>query len=94
MFDHVQPNPDDTRVLGKTGAAKRSNRDILVEVYQALSEKGYDPVRQIAYYLVTGEPVYITTHKDARSLASRLERDEVIEELIRFYLSHSHSRDS
>lgn len=89
MHDQPQPSADDTRVLGTSGAAKRSNRDILLEVYQALGEKGYDPVRQIAYYLVTGEPVYITTHRDARSLASRLERDEVIEELIRFYLSHS-----
>lgn len=89
MAEAVQPNADDTRVLGKSGPAKRSNREILKEIFLALSEKGYDPVRQIAYYLVTGEPVYITTHRDARTLAARLERDEVIEELVRFYLAHA-----
>ncbi|MBE3591200.1 MAG: IreB family regulatory phosphoprotein [Firmicutes bacterium] len=88
MVEEGRFNPDETRVLGRSAADGRSNREILLEVYEALKEKGYDPIRQIAYYLVTGEPVYITAHRNARSLAARLERDEVIEELVAFYLQH------
>ncbi len=62
-------------------------REILEHVYRALQEKGYDPPRQIAYYLITGEPAYITAHLGARSLIAKLDRDEVIEELVRHYLT-------
>ncbi len=79
---------DETRVLrGKVGEAGLSPREVIFEVFAALQEKGYDPVRQIAYYLLTGEPAYITAHRNARSLITRLERDEVLEELVRHYLS-------
>ncbi|MDI3316358.1 MAG: IreB family regulatory phosphoprotein [Bacillota bacterium] len=59
---------------------------ILAEVYRALQEKGYDPIRQLAFYLLTGEPAYITAHRGARSLATKLERDEVLQFLLRHYL--------
>ncbi|MDI3299257.1 MAG: IreB family regulatory phosphoprotein [Bacillota bacterium] len=59
---------------------------ILAEVYQALQEKGYDPIRQLAFYLLTGEPAYITAHRGARSLVTKLERDEVLQFLLRHYL--------
>lgn len=81
---------DETRVLrGKAGEGGMSPRQVILEVFAALQEKGYDPVRQIAYYLLTGEPAYITGHRNARSLITRLERDEVLEELVRHYLSTS-----
>ncbi|HEX6989748.1 MAG TPA: IreB family regulatory phosphoprotein [Bacillota bacterium] len=80
---------DRTRILGDRAAGRgpASAREALAAIYQALGEKGYDPVRQIAHFLLTGEPTYITAHKDARSLAQRLERDEIIEELLRAYLA-------
>lgn len=81
-----------TRVLqGRASVQPRSEyRAILQEIYQALQEKGYDPIRQLAHFLLTGEPAYITAHRGARALAHRLERDEVIEELLRYYL---HGKD-
>ena len=61
-------------------------RDILLGVYAALREKGYNPVSQIVGYILSGDPTYITSHKSARSLISRLERDELLEEMVCFYL--------
>lgn len=77
-----------TRELGPASQFMLSPEDRLrlYEVYQALTEKGYSPVRQIAHYLLTGEPAYITTHRNARGLISRLEREEVLEEMVRHYL--------
>jgi uncharacterized protein (UPF0297 family) len=61
-------------------------RDILLGGYAALKEKGYNPVSQIVGYILSGDPTYITSHKSARSLISRLERDELLEEMVCFYL--------
>lgn len=59
---------------------------VLAQVYFALQEKGYNPIGQIVGYLMSGDPTYITSHGDARNLITRLERDEILEELIDFYL--------
>ena len=64
-------------------------RDILLGVYAALKEKGYNPVSQIVGYILSGDPTYITSHKSARSLVSRLERDELLEEMVCFYLENN-----
>jgi len=64
-------------------------RTILLQVYEALEEKGYNPINQIVGYLLSGDPAYITNYKNARNLVRRLERDELLEELVRFYLQHS-----
>ncbi|NLJ33488.1 MAG: IreB family regulatory phosphoprotein [Firmicutes bacterium] len=61
-------------------------RNILLQVYEALEEKGYNPINQIVGYFLSGDPAYITSHKNARNLIRRLERDELLEELVRFYL--------
>lgn len=61
-------------------------RLILREVCKALGEKGYDPLDQIVGYLLSGDPAYVTNHKNARVLIRRLERDQILEELVRFYL--------
>jgi uncharacterized protein (UPF0297 family) len=58
----------------------------LATVYQALVEKGYDPVDQIVGYLLSGDPSYITSHDDARGAMRRLNRDELLEELVKNYL--------
>ena len=60
--------------------------DIIEHVYKALQAKGYDPVTQIVGYLISGDPTYITSHNSARSMITRLERDEIVEELVRVYL--------
>jgi uncharacterized protein (UPF0297 family) len=66
---------------------KKSVREILEAVYEALLEKGYDPVNQIVGYILSGDPTYITSHKNARNLIRKIERDELIEELLKSYLS-------
>jgi len=60
--------------------------DILMSVYSALKEKGYNPINQIVGYILSGDPTYITNHKNARSIIRRLERDELLEEIVRYYL--------
>ena len=59
---------------------------ILAHVYRALQAKGYDPVTQLTGYLISGDPTYITSYAQARSMICRLERDEIMEELVRVYL--------
>lgn len=60
--------------------------DILEIVYHALSEKGYNPVNQIVGYIMSGDPTYITSHNNARSLIMKVERDEILEELVKVYI--------
>lgn len=60
--------------------------EILAQVYEALSEKGYNPVSQIVGYVMSGDPTYITSYKNARSLIMKAERDEIIEVLLESYI--------
>ena len=60
--------------------------DILNQVYQAMTEKGYNPVNQIVGYIMSGDPTYITSHNNARSLIMKVERDELVEELLNVYI--------
>ena len=62
---------------------------ILKDVYEALTEKGYNPVNQIVGYIMSGDPTYITSHKGARSLIRRVERDEIIELLLEDYINNN-----
>lgn len=62
--------------------------EIFARVYQALAEKGYDPVNQIVGYIMSGDPTYITSHNNARGIIAKAERDELIEEAVRFYIDH------
>ena len=61
-------------------------REILTAIYQALKERGYNPINQIVGYILSGDPTYITNHNNARSIVRGLERDELLEELVRHYL--------
>jgi uncharacterized protein (UPF0297 family) len=61
-------------------------KEVLFTVYEALEEKGYNPINQIVGYLLSGDPAYIPRHKDARTIIRKLERDELIEELVKSYL--------
>lgn len=64
-------------------------RDVIAKVYLALVEKGYNPVNQIVGYVMSGDPTYITSHKGARSLIMKVERDEILEELMEDYIDHN-----
>lgn len=65
---------------------KNNSKQILRQVYQALAEKGYNPINQIVGYILSGDPTYITSYKDSRSLIRQLERDELLEELVKEYI--------
>lgn len=67
-------------------------REVLARVYEALTEKGYNPINQIVGYIMSGDPTYITSHKGARSLIMKVERDEIIEELMKTYVEAKLSR--
>lgn len=60
--------------------------EVILRVYQALVERGYNPVNQIVGYIMSGDPTYITSHNNARSLIMKVERDEILEELMRNYV--------
>ena len=62
-------------------------RQILTTVYRALEEKGYNPVNQLVGYILSGDPTYITSHNNARSLIMKVERDELVEEVIRYFIA-------
>ena len=63
-------------------------KDILEIVYQALREKGYNPVSQMVGYIMSGDPTYITSYNGARSLIMKMERDELVEEMLKTYIKH------
>lgn len=62
-------------------------KDVLHVVLEAMKEKGYNPVNQIVGYIMSGDPTYITSHKNARSLIMRVERDELVEEILKTYIA-------
>ena len=63
-------------------------KDLLEIVYHALREKGYNPVSQMVGYIMSGDPTYITSHNGARSLIMKMERDELVEEMLKTYINH------
>lgn len=67
---------------------KNQAREILLAVYDALKEKGYNPISQIVGYILSGDPTYITNHNNARSVIRKIERDELLEELVKSYLDY------
>ena len=62
---------------------------VLQSVYEALTEKGYNPINQIVGYIMSGDPTYITSHNGARSLIMKMERDELVEEMLKTYIEHN-----
>lgn len=67
---------------------QESTREILMDVYTALKAKGYNPINQIVGYIMSGDPTYITSHNGARTKIRKLERDEILEELVAYYLNN------
>lgn len=77
---------DKTQTFNLKEDRDKAIRATLQEVYAALKEKGYDPINQIVGYILSEDPTYITNHKNARSLICRVERDELMNAMVRFYL--------
>jgi len=77
-----------TTKMQPVNLTKDSAGEILQHVYRALQAKGYDPIAQLTGFILTGDPTYITSHDSARSLICRLERDEILEELVRYYVQN------
>lgn len=69
-------------------APEVSVKEVLDVVYHAMAEKGYNPVNQIVGYIMSGDPTYITSHNGARSMIMKVERDELVEELLKEYIHH------
>lgn len=63
-------------------------RRIMLEVYNALKEKGYNPINQLVGYILSEDPTYITTHNNARNLIRRIDRDTLLQMLVKYYLTH------
>ena len=81
MMEHTQPFriKNDEKLEMKT---------VLATVYDALKEKGYNPLNQIVGYILSEDPTYITNHNNARVLIRKIDRDELLGELVKFYLEH------
>ncbi len=79
---------DNTRKINLEIDKEREIHDILSSVYEALKLKGYDPVSQIVGYLISDDPTYITSYNGARGTIVRVERDELLEELVKSYLKN------
>ena len=76
----------DTMQFRRVREDLQTPEQILAHVYHSLTEKGYDPISQIVGYLISGDPTFITSYNDDRSLIIRLERDELLEELVAYYM--------
>ena len=82
-------NMTNTQFFQVESGPQISAKDILEIVYKALSEKGYNPVNQIVGYIMSGDPTYIKSHNGARSLIMKMERDELVEEMLKTYIEHN-----
>jgi uncharacterized protein (UPF0297 family) len=77
---------DKTIQFKLTTSSPEEMKEVLSTVYGALTEKGYNPINQIVGYILSEDPTYITTHNNARSLIRRIDRDELLQELVKNYL--------
>ncbi|MBQ6714074.1 MAG: IreB family regulatory phosphoprotein [Clostridia bacterium] len=78
---------DKTMTFSLGDQTEQEIRRILTEVYDALKEKGYNPINQIVGYILSEDPTYITTHNNARNLIRRIDRDLLLQSLVRYYLT-------
>ncbi len=83
-----------TQFFQVTTEPEISVKKVLDVVYHAMAEKGYNPVNQIVGYIMSGDPTYITSHKGARSMIMKVERDELVEELLKEYIKNESWKDA
>ena len=79
-------NTDNTIKFDSLNNKKDLTKEIIFEVYDSLIKKGYNPVNQLVGYLISGDPTYVTNYNGARALVRKLERDEILEEVLKAYL--------
>ena len=77
---------DNTMMFNVENEREQRVESILLPVYTALREKGYNPINQIVGYLMSGDPAYVTNYKNARNLIGKLEREEILESILEFYI--------
>ena len=85
MSDKANAVSDETRMFS-FGVEENRAQKVIKNAYKAMTEKGYNPVHQLVGYLLSGDPAYVTGHMEARSMIRKVERDELLEELVRTYL--------
>lgn len=85
----MEKNINNTQFFSVQKEPELQVSDVLEIVYKALKEKGYNPVNQIVGYIMSGDPTYITSHNNARSLIMKVERDELVEEVLKTYIENS-----
>ena len=83
----------DETMMFSFGVEENRAEKVIRNAWQAMNEKGYNPVNQLVGYLLSGDPAYITSHLDARSKIRKVERDELLEELVRTYLDRLEHRN-
>lgn len=84
----MNSNNQNTITFSLGNEQEQEVRRIMIEVYNALKEKGYNPVNQIVGYIMSEDPTYITTHNNARNLIRRVDRDILLQMLVKYYLTH------
>ena len=84
----AENNLENTQFFRKKPEMDLEVKEVLDLVYMAMEEKGYNPVNQIVGYIMSGDPTYITSHKGARSMIMKVERDELVEELLNEYIKN------
>ena len=78
---------DNTMMFNVENEKEKRVENILLPVYSALKEKGYNPINQIVGYLMSGDPAYVTSYKNARNLIGKLEREEILEDILEYYIN-------
>ena len=78
----------DTTMINKIQDDEPKAKDVIIDVFKALEERGYNPINQFVGYIMSGDPTYITSYNNARSIIRRVERDDLLEELLRSYLKN------
>ena len=78
---------DKTMEFSLINEEEMENRKIILQVYEALKEKGYNPINQIVGYILSEDPTYITTHNNARNLIRKIDRDPLLQNLVKYYIA-------
>lgn len=78
-----------TQAFNNEKLKAQETKSILTSVYDALEEKGYNPINQLVGYFISGDPTYITSNKDARNIIKRVDRDEILEVMLKFFMENN-----
>jgi len=86
--DRMENKSSETQTFFNPVKNAHEARELIMLVYAALKEKGYNPVNQIVGYILSGDPTYITSYNNARNMIAKLDRDELLEEIVTFYVNY------